>query len=402
MKDSPVIRIGVVGTGFISSHFIMALDRQEGFTASRVLTRRPVDGCTGFPRPELLTNSLANLIENSDVVLECTGDAIHATDVVAAALSANLPVVTMNSEFHITAGSYFVGKGLVTEAEGDQPGCQAALKEEVLDMGFEPLVYGNIKGFLNQDPTLEDMTYWGNRSGISLPMVTSFTDGTKVQIEQAFVANGLGAEVAKPGLLGVPEDDLRTGGSALAEAAEKLGKPIADYVLSLKLPHGVFVVGKHDPRQKGALRYLKLGDGPYYVVLKHNIFVHLEILRTIKRVVNQGRILLDNSAHPVASVCTVVKRDLKPGDRIASGIGSFDVRGEAVRIADTAGHVPIGLLADAVIKRPLKRGDIIGMDDVELPESLALRAWVEIERSVLNGRPIGMETGAEKKSALAS
>ena len=122
MKDSPVIRIGVVGTGFISSHFIMALDRQEGFTASRVLTRRPVDGCTGFPRPELLTNSLADLIENSDVVLECTGDAIHATDVVAAALSANLPVVTMNSEFHITAGSYFVGKGLVTEAEDDQTG----------------------------------------------------------------------------------------------------------------------------------------------------------------------------------------------------------------------------------------------------------------------------------------
>ena len=140
--------------------------------------------------------------------------------------------------------------------------------------------------------------------GISLPMVTSFTDGTKVQIEQAFVANGLGAEVAKPGLLGVPDDDLRTGGTALAEAAEKLGHPISDYVLSLKLPHGVFIVGKHDPRQKGALRYLKFGDGPYYVVLKHNIFVHLEILRTIKRVVNQGRILLDNSARPVASVCT--------------------------------------------------------------------------------------------------
>ncbi|QQP88068.1 hypothetical protein IGS68_18640 [Skermanella sp. TT6] len=398
MQHNPEIRIGVVGTGFISSHFIMALDRQKGFTASRVLTRRPIEGCAGFPRPELLTNSLADLIENSDVVLECTGDAIHATDVVAAALSANLPVVTMNSEFHITAGSYFVGKGLVTEAEGDQPGDQAALREDALEMGFEPLVYGNIKGFLNHDPTLEDMTYWGNRSGISLPMVTSFTDGTKVQIEQAFVANGLGAEIAKPGLLGVPEDDLKAGGTQLAEAADRLGKPISDYILSLKLPHGVFIVGKHDPRQKGALRYLKLGDGPYYVILKHNIFVHLEILKTIKRVVNERRILLDNSAAPVASVCTVVKRDLKPGDRIASGIGSFDVRGEAVRIADTVGHVPIGLLADAVITRPLKRGDIIRMDDVELPDSLALRAWKEIERSVLNagyGQP-------EKRTAIAS
>ena len=56
------------------------------------------------------------------------------------------------------------------------------------------------------------------------------------------------------------------------------------------------------------------------------------------------------------------------------------------------------VLADAVIKRPLKRGDIIGMDDVELPDSLALRAWKDIERSVLNGR----SGEAEKKSALAS
>ena len=63
MQHNPEIRIGVVGTGFISSHFIMALDRQKGFTASRVLTRRPIEGCAGFPRPELLTNSLADLIE---------------------------------------------------------------------------------------------------------------------------------------------------------------------------------------------------------------------------------------------------------------------------------------------------------------------------------------------------
>jgi predicted homoserine dehydrogenase-like protein len=395
MQETPAIRVGVVGTGFISSHFVMALDRHTGFKISKVLTRRPIDSCRDYPRADCLTQSVAELIENSDVVLECTGDAIRATDVIAAALSANLPVVTMNSEFHITAGSYFVGKGLVTEAEGDQPGCQAALLEEALELGFEPLVFGNIKGFLNHDPTIEDMKYWGAKSGISLPMVTSFTDGTKVQIEQAFVANGLGAEIAAPGLLGPVDDDLRSGGNKLAAAAEQLGRPISDYVLSLKLPHGVFVVGKHDPRQQSALRYLKLGDGPYYVVLKHNIFVHLEILKTIKRVVREGRILLDNSTAPVASVCSVAKRNLEPGHRIEMGIGSFDVRGEAVRIVDYAGHLPIGLLSDAVIRRPIRRGDVIGMDDIEIPDSLALRAWREIEDRVLGA-------GGNRRSALAS
>lgn len=379
MDHAPAVRIGVVGTGFISSHFIMSLDRHPGFEVSRVLTRRNPSECGDFPRPDLLTTSIAEVIDSSDVVLECTGDAVHATATIAKVVEAGLPVVTMNSEFHITAGSWFVGKGLVTEAEGDQPGCQAALLEEVRELGFDPLVFGNIKGFLNHDPTLEDMKYWGAKSGISLPMVTSFTDGTKVQIEQAFVANGLGGVIARKGMVGPETDDLRAGGSILAEEAERVGKPISDYVLSLKLPHGVFVVGRHDPRQQSALRYLKLGDGPYYVVLKHNIFVHLEILKTIKRVMREGRILLDNSARPVASVATVAKRDLAPGDRVECGIGSFDVRGEAVPIAQYRGHLPIGLMMGATLRRPVRRGDVIALDDVDLPDSLALRAWREIE-----------------------
>jgi predicted homoserine dehydrogenase-like protein len=66
-----------------------------------------------------------------------------------------------------------------------------------------------------------------------------------------------------------------------------------------------------------------------------------------------------------------------------------------VRIVDYAGHLPIGLLSDAVIRRPIRRGDVIGMDDIEIPDSLALRAWREIE-----GRVLG--AGGNRRSALAS
>ena len=45
-----------------------------------------------------------------------------------------------------------------------------------------------MKGFLNHHPTPGEMRYWAKRQGISLRQVTSFTDGTKIQIEQAFVA----------------------------------------------------------------------------------------------------------------------------------------------------------------------------------------------------------------------
>ena len=57
----------------------------------------------------------------------------------------------------VTAGSCFVHKGNLSEAEGDQPGCQAALKEEAEALGFRAVVYGNMKGVLNHEPTREDV-----------------------------------------------------------------------------------------------------------------------------------------------------------------------------------------------------------------------------------------------------
>jgi predicted homoserine dehydrogenase-like protein len=327
---------------------------------------------------------LNELIDHADVIVECSGDPIHATDVVEAAFAAGLPVVTMNAEFHITAGSRFVGRGLLTEASGDQPGVLALLAREARSYGFEPLVYGNMKGFLNRNPSPEDMAFWGQRNGISLPMVTSFTDGTKIQVEQALVANGLGADILRQGLVGPVEEVIQAGADVLCREAERLGRPVADYIISPKLPHGVFVAGRHDGRQKDALRYLKLGDGPYYVVLRHNIYVFLEIANSIRELLDEGRILLDNGRHPVASVATIAKRDLVPGEHIEAGIGSFAVRGEAVRIADAAGHLPIGLMANAVVRRKVPAGAMLAMDDVEMPDqSLAHRAWREIEADCL-------------------
>ena len=132
--------IGVVGAGFLAKGFVMALEEQPDLVISRVLTRTSVQERTDFPRQDLLTNSIDELIDNSDLVVECSGDVIHATDVIDKVLSASLPVVTMDSELQVTTGSYFVRRGFITEAEGDQPGCLAALRENVIQMGCTPSV----------------------------------------------------------------------------------------------------------------------------------------------------------------------------------------------------------------------------------------------------------------------
>ena len=378
-------KISVIGTGFIARGFIDLLLDHPTHTIGKILTRTDAKN-----RPDLakyvdyITNDIDEVIANSELIVESSGDAIYACDTINKIVTtSSIPVVTMNSEFHITVGSYFKDKGFITEAEGDQPGCLAALHEEAVAMGFRPVVYGNIKGFLNENPSKEDMEYWGKKAGISLDMVTSFTDGTKVQIEQTLVANGFGATIAKDGLLGSKIDELKEGGDALGKEATKAGAPISDYLLSGKLNPGVFITSEHNSNQIDHLRYYKLGNGPYYTLEKPFHICHMEIFKTIDRVLRGGGVLLDNGEIPTISTCTIAKRDLNPGDTIKKGIGSFDVRGIAVKIKENENHVPVGLMANVTIKKPVKEGEMLTFDDIEIPDTLALKAWKEIEKKVL-------------------
>lgn len=383
MKQQTPIRIGIVGTGFVSRHFVYELQRRSEYVLGKVLTRRPIDSCGEYPRPDALTSSIDQLIDESDVVFECTGDVPYAASTVGPILAAGKPVVTLNAEFHTTIGSHFVDKGLLTEAEGDQPGCLAALDEEAKAMGFTPLVYGNMKAFLNRNPSPEDMRFWADKQDYSVSMVTSFTDGSKVQIEQCLVANGLNAGIAKEDLLGLETGDLKHATEELGKAADKAGFPISEYILDRGLQHGVFIVARHDDAQKQPLQNFKFGPGPYYLLVKDYCLVHLEVFKTIDRVIREQRPLLNNSSAPRVSVASVAKRDLKPGDKIERGCGSFDLRGICVNIADRPGHLPICLANDLRIQRPVAAGEVLTAADVEMPETEALKIWKSIEGQAL-------------------
>src|SRR5690606_21725921 len=250
--------IGLVGTGFIARGFARLVQNNPAYRIAAVLTRRRPDSLPDFPCDGTITNSIDELIDRSDLVVECSGDPLHATVVVDRALSAGRPVVTMDAEFHVTTGSWFVGRGLLTEAEGDQPGCLAALHEEAVAMGFEPLVYGNMKGFLDHNPTPENMRYWAKLQGFTLNQTTSFTDGTKLQIEQALIGNGMGATISRQGLEGLRTDDTQGAAFELAALAERIGRPIADYVVSRGQPPGVFIAARHQASERGALRNIKM------------------------------------------------------------------------------------------------------------------------------------------------
>ena len=340
----------------------------------KVLTHRPIASISHI-KSELLTGDTEDFVDSCDLIVECSGDIHRACEVVEMAFQKGLPVVTMGTEFHVTAGSYYCTRGYLTEAEGDQPGCLAALNEEALSMGFRPLVYGNIKGFLNHTPTQQDMAYWSHRNGISLAAVTSFTDGTKLQLEQVLVGNGMGADILQRGMTGLKDLPLLESGHALGARAREHGGPIVDWVLNPTLPAGVFVVGEHPAASPDVLRYLKLGDGPHYTLLRPYHLCHFEIPRTIRRVLRGDRALLNNGDSPTLQGVAVAKRPLAAGTVLDKPIGGWDFRGEAVRIADEPDAPPIGLLDGAVLRHSVSPGQTIRLSDVDIPDSLAKKAW---------------------------
>ena len=367
-------KIGVSGTGMIARSFIRLIQQHyQDVEICRVLTRRPLNSFSDFPLADRLTNSTDQLVAEADLIVECSGDVFHGTEVVERAFEAGLPVVTVNAELQVTTGSYLAARGFITEAEGDQPGSLAALHEEALMMGFKPLVYGNMKGYLNHDPSPEDMAYWSKRQGISIDQTTSFTDGTKVQIEQVIVGNGLGASIAQQGLQGLASTNLPETGNLLGMMAERLGQPFVEYVIPSGYPAGgVFLVCRHDDDQRAAIEYFKMGSGPYYTLVRPFHLCSLEVGKTVRRVLGGGSVLLNNSTAPTLGVGAIAKRAMRAGELVERGIGGFQFRGEALKLEEHPNHVPIGLLRKTALKRAVEPGQLITFDDIDILPSRAL------------------------------
>lgn len=376
-----ITKVGIVGTGFIATGFAHLIMVSPDFTISKVLTRRPKDSIKDIPQ-QYLTDSINELIDESDFIFECSGDVVHATEVVMAATNAKKKVVTLNAEFHVTTGSYFIKRGdFVTDADGDQPGCLARLKQEIEGMGFTPAAYVNIKGFINLNPKREDMEYWSKQQGIRLEQTTSFTDGTKLQIEQAFVANGLGATIPPGGMFGRTVESLNDL-DFLIHASDEAGLPISDFVLCKGAPPGELIVAKSaqaDRLGNYIVGPMKTKEKLGYVMLRPYHLCHLEVLNTMRRINDGEGMLINNSADPRLTVGAVAKRKIKKGEVIERGAGGFDVRGVAVQFKENLNAVPVCLLQNTPVIRDIEPGELVQFDDVDFAPSQAL----DIYRSII-------------------
>jgi predicted homoserine dehydrogenase-like protein len=213
-------------------------------------------------------------------------------------------------------------------------------------------------------------------------MCAAYTDGTKLNIEMALVANATGLVPARRGMLGPRADHVSEVFSKFD--LEDLRSPgVVDYILGAEPGGGVFVVGYCDaPVQREYLSYYKMGDGPFYLFYRPYHLCHLETTYALGRIAIDRKPVFAPLDRPVADVIAVAKTDLPAGTVISAAIGGDYVYGEIEErgAAAEVGAAPICLLeaeeGDATrTTRDVAKGDPILWSDIELPESDLLAAW---------------------------
>jgi predicted homoserine dehydrogenase-like protein len=336
--------------------------------------------------------------EQIDVLIDVTGAVEFGAHVALQAFRGGKHLVLMNAELDATIGPilqvYAHKHGVVvTACDGDQPVVQINLYRFVKGLGLTPRVMGNIKGLQDRYRTPATQQAFAAKWGQNPSMVTSFADGSKVNFEQAVVANATGMKVAKRGMLGYEHRDhvdTLTGRYDLEKLHELGG--IVEYVVGAQPAPGIFCLAEHpDPKQRHYLNLYKLGEGPLYSFYAPYHLCHFEAPNTVARVALFG----DRAGAPVGGpsveVCAVAKRDLEAGETL-DGYGHYMTYGEAVNSSEMRErrYLPEGLVEGCHLRRRIARDSVLTFDDVDVPDGrLADRLYVEQSRHFATPTPAG-------------
>jgi len=336
----------------------------------------------------VITQNLELLIRSKDIdiVVDMTGSIEFSAKLTIDAFNNGKDILSFNAELDATLGPILKYKAdqagvKYSVAEGDQPGVTLNLYRFVKQMGFKPLVCGNIKGMLDEYRTPTTQENFAKQWGMSPVMATNFADGTKVSCEQACIANATGMGVAKRGMLGYESKDHIDNLTELYDVKEleELGG-IVDFIIGPKPGPGVFVYAtSDDPLSIKYLDYGKLGKGPLYSFYIPYHLLFFEIPISIARMVDFNDTIVAAKAGPVVDVITIAKTDLRKGDLIDE-IGGYKTYGicENSDIARDENLLPIGLAEGCKVLNNIPIDQALNFEDVKIPAGrLCDELWKE-------------------------
>ncbi len=328
-----------------------------------------------------------------DVLVEATNSIVDAYDYCMAAIARKAHCVLMNAEVDLALGFLLRAAAekngvVVTSDAGDQHGVLSRLIEEIQMWGFGIVQAGNMKGFLDRHRTLSGSNEIAKSLRLSPTQCLAYTDGSKLNIEMAIIANEYGLKPEVPGMHGPRADKVEDVLELFDFPSGAQGS--VDYILGAKQHGGgVYVVAHCESElQHWYLNYYKVTNRhPYYLFFRPYHLCHLETPRAIALAALYGKAVCTMKKGRVTDCYAYAKRKLKPSDRVHHGIGSDEVYGmvDTVASANRDCCVPQALLESEddrdhpIIKQAIEIEMPITWDAVEFPRTRLLELWGQQE-----------------------
>jgi predicted homoserine dehydrogenase-like protein len=327
---------------------------------------------------KVTTNAQDVLNSNPDILIDTTDSVYEAAVFINQALEQKIHVIMLNSYVDQTFGRLLAKKAedngvILTSDAGDQDGVLIRTINDIHNMGFQIVMAGNNKGFLDPYANPESIKEEAEKRHLSTKQCTAFTDGTKLAMEMALVANTLNLDILKEGMTGPRIKNVQ---DVLAvfdlDKARELGG-VVDYILGAEPGGSVFVIAySNDENERFYMNYYKMGEGPYYVFIRPYHLCHFETPIAIRRIMNYNEPILVQRKRVLEVGCRA-KTELKLETKL-EGIGGHHLYG----ILEKPGNLPIGLAEGTTLKRSKKKDEVIGWDDVEFPkDDPRLALWKE-------------------------
>lgn len=389
------IRIGVMGSGEMGTDLVTQGMLMPGLEIAAIATRRPhtalaamdiayghrdrarevqtASAMTAAIEQGLcaITTDTAMMVSNPliDVVIDATGKPGVAADFDLLAMEHGKHVVMMNVEADVTIGPYLKQQAdrlgvIYTVGAGDEPSSCMELIEFAAALGYTIVSAGKGKNNpLNHDAVPDDYREEAERRNMNPRMLVEFVDGSKTAVEMAAIANATGLKPDIPGMHGPKASREELPGVLIPKQDGGIlnSVGVVDYTIGKGVAPGVFVVVKAEhPRIIERMDDLHVGKGPYYGFFRPYHLTSLEVPLSAARIMLYGKADMVPLPRPVAEVCAVAKRDLRPGEPL-DAIGETCYRSFTLTVEDASAKsaLPVGLLEGGKVTAPVKKGDLI-------------------------------------------
>lgn len=416
-KTGHPVRVGVVGAGQMGSGLIAQIARTPGMTVSAVadivvekaesalqnagisdvlIAGDDIDAAAaavGEGRAVAIRDGLNMPKLPVDIVLEVSGVPEIAAQIAYTCITHRKDVALMTVEADITVGVLLssmanAGDTVYTICRGDEPVECLKLVEYAQDLGLEVVAVGKGKNNPNIPTSVPaDNEAEAARKKMNPRMLTEFTDGTKTQLEMAALSNATGFPVEIEGMHGVESNRDQLAQMLIPKADGGILNgdrgPVVEYVTGDVAP-GVFAVVKSTSDVvTHELDYLKLGTGPYYMLLRPWHIASIEAPLSIGEAVLHRKADFQSTTM-TTEVVARAKSDLEPGITL-EGMGGNHYYGWAVP-AETAREqnlVPIGLLMGSELTSAKAARETLTYDDVRVDETRPLVAMRRLQDSLV-------------------